>query len=115
MQRTVADGGGVYTFVKNTSLDFGVRRQLMGRWETAVHIGAARADTSLFQLASGTTDAMTGGVRLDRPLSRGAVLYASYETAHETSGGALPFLADFDRNRVAIGLDYRLKAISLGR
>jgi len=115
VQRTVSDGGGVYTLVKSTSLDFGVRRQLIGRWEAAVHIGAARADTSLLQLASGKTNALIGGVRLDRPLSGGATLHASYETAHETSSGALPFLADFDRNRVAIGVDYRFKAIPLGR
>lgn len=115
VQRTVSDGGGVYTLVKSTSVDFGVRRQLIGRWEAAMHIGAARANTSLFQLASGTTDALIGGVRLDRPLSGGATLHASYETGHETSSGALPFLADFDRNRVAIGIDYRFKAIPLGR
>jgi hypothetical protein len=114
-QRTVSDGGGTYTLVKNTSLDLGVRRQLMGRWEAAVHIGAARANTSLFQLASGTTNALTGGVRLDRPLSWGATLHASYETAHETSSGDLPYLAKFDRNRVAIGIDYRFKTIPLGR
>jgi hypothetical protein len=115
VQRTVSDGGGVYTLVKSTFLDLGVRRQLMGRWEAGVHIGVARADTSLFQLASGTTDALIGGVSLDRPLSGGATLHASYETVHETSSGALPFLADFDRNRVAIGVDYRFKALPLGR
>ena len=80
-----------------------------------MQIGAARADTSLFQLASGTTNALIAGVRLDRPLAGGATLHASYETAHEKSSGALPFLADFDRNRVAIGVDYRFKAIPLGR
>jgi hypothetical protein len=115
LQRTITDGGGVYTLVKSTSLDFGVRRRLLGRWEAAVQIGAARADTSLFQLASGTTNALIAGVRLDRPLAGGATLHASYETAHEKSSGALPFLADFDRNRVAIGVDYRFKAIPLGR
>ena len=115
VQRTVTDGGGVYTLVKSTSLDLGVRRQLIGRWEAAVQIGAARADTSLLQLASGKTNALIGGVRLDRPLSGGATLHASYETAHETSGGTLPGLASFDRNRVAIGVDYRFKAIPLGR
>jgi hypothetical protein len=115
VQRTVTDGDGVYTLVKNTSLEFGARRQLRGRWEATVHIGAARADASLFQLASGTANALIGGVRLDRPLSGGATLRASYETAHGTNGGALPFLANFDRNRVTIGVDYRFKAVPLGR
>jgi hypothetical protein len=115
VQRTVTDGGGVYTIVKNTAVDFGARRQLLGRWQAGVHIGAARANTSLLQLSSGTTDALLGGVRLDRPLSGGATLHVSYETAHETSSGVLPYLAEFDRNRVTIGIDYRFKAIPLGR
>jgi hypothetical protein len=114
VQRTVTDGGGVYTLVKNTGSDFGVRRRLVGRWEATVHVGVARANTALFQLASGRTDALIGGVRLDRPLSGGATLHVSYDTAHETSSGALPYLADFDRNQVAIGIDYRFKAIPLG-
>jgi hypothetical protein len=115
VQRTVTDGGGVYTLVKNTAADFGVRRQLLGRWEAAVHVGVARANTSLLQLSSGTTDALLAGIRLDRPLSGGATLHASYEAAHETSSSVLPYLANFDRNRVAIGIDYRFKAIALGR
>jgi hypothetical protein len=115
VQRAVTDGGGVYTVVKNTSMDLGVRRQLFGRWQAAVHVGAARANTSLLQLSSGTTDALLAGIDLARPLSGGATLHASYEAAHETSSGVLPYLANFDRNRVTIGIDYRFKAIPLGR
>jgi hypothetical protein len=114
-QRTVTDGGGLYTLVKSTALDFGVRRRLVGRWEANVHIGAERADAALFQFASGRTNALIGGFGLVRPLWGGATFHASYETAHELSTGTLPSLANFDRNRVTIGVDYRFKAISLGR
>jgi len=76
--------------------------------------GAARADTSLLQFASGRTDALTGIFGLDRPLSRDATLRVSYETMHQLSRGA-QVSANFDRNQVTISFDYQLKAIPLGR
>ena len=115
LQRFVSDGGGLYTSVKSTNATFGVRRRLVGHWEANCQGGAARADTSLLQFASGRTDALTGVFGLDRPLSRGSVFRISYETAHQLSKGALPISANFDRNRVTMGIDYQLKAISLGR
>jgi hypothetical protein len=114
-QRSVSDGGGLYTSVIYTNATFGVRRQLVGRWEANWQGGAARADTSLFQFASGRTDAVTGLFGFDRPLSRGSVFRISYDTAHQLSKGKLPISAAFDRNRVTVGIDYQLKAISLGR
>jgi hypothetical protein len=115
LQRFVSDGGGLYTSVKLTNATFGVRRRLVGRWEANCQGGAARADTSLLQFASGRTDALIGVFGLDRPLSRGSVLHISYDTTHQLSKGTLPISSTFDRNRVTIGIDYRLKAISLGR
>ena len=58
---------------------------------------------------------MTGLFGFDRPLSRGSVFRISYDTAHQLSKGKLPISAAFDRNRVTVGIDYQLKAISLGR
>jgi hypothetical protein len=58
---------------------------------------------------------LTGVFGLERPLSSGATLHVTYETMHQLSKGTLPISADFDRNRVTIGVDYRLKAIPLGR
>ena len=114
-QRTVASGNGLYTLVKSTTASFGVRRRLVGRWEANLQGGAARADTSLLQFASGRTDGLTGVFGLNRPLSRGSVFHISYDTAHQLSKGTLPISSTFDRNRVAIGIDYQLKAIPLGR
>jgi hypothetical protein len=114
-RRTVADGNGLYTLVKSTTAGLGLRRRLMGRWEANWHGDAARAETSLFQFASGRTDAVIGVFGLDRPLSSGAMLHVSYQTMHQLSRGTLPILANFDRNQVMIGIDYQLKAIPLGR
>jgi len=113
-QRIVTDGGGFYTLVKNTNLDFGVRRRLVGQWQGSVHIDAARANTSLFQLASGTTDALIGVCGFYRPLGNAATLHATYETVHQLSKGVLLF-PSFDRNRITIGVDYRFRSIPLGR
>ena len=115
VQRSVSTSGGLYTLVKSTTGSFGVRRSLVGRWEANWQVGAARADTSLLEFASGRTDALTGLFGLYRPLSRGSVLHISYETTHQLSKGDLPISANFDRDRVTIGIDYRLKAIPLGR
>jgi hypothetical protein len=115
VQRSVSGSGGLYALVKSTTGSFGVRRRLVGRWEANLQGGAARADTSLLQFTSGRTDALTGAFSLDRPLLRGSVFHISYDTTHQLSKGTLPISADFDRNRVTIGVDYRLKAIALGR
>ena len=115
VQRSVSGSGGLYALVKSTTGSFGVRRRLVGRWEANLQGGAARADTSLLQFASGRTDALTGAFGLDRPLLRGSVFHISYDTIYQLSKGTLPISATFDRNQVTIGIDYRLKAISLGR
>jgi len=115
VQRSVSGSGGLYALVKSTTGSFGVRRRLVGRWEANLQGGAARADTSLLKLTSARTDALTGAFGLDRPLLRGSVFHVSYDTTHQLSKGTLPISANFDRNRVTIGIDYRLKAIALGR
>ena len=115
VQRSVSGSGGLYTLVKSTTGSFGVRRRLVGRWEANLQGGAARADTSLLQFASGRTDALSGIFGLDRPLSRGSVFRIAYGTTHQLSKGTLPISANFDRNQVTISFDYQLKAIPLGR
>jgi hypothetical protein len=115
VQTSVSGGGGLYTLTKSTTASFGVRRRLVGRWEASLQGGAARADTSLLQFASGRTDALTGAFGLFRPLSSGATLRVSYGTMHQLSKGTLPISSSFDHNQVTIGVSYRLKAIPLGR
>jgi hypothetical protein len=113
--RAVSDGGGLYTSVVNTNAILGVRRRLVGHWDAGVHVGAARVDTSLFQLINENTEALTGGIDINRPLRNGSAFHISYATIHQLSNGIPPVVANFDRNQVSIGFDYRLKAIPLGR
>jgi hypothetical protein len=113
--RSVSSSGGLYTSTINTYANFGVRRRLVGHWEGNIRGGAAQADASIFRLANGKTDALTGGVDLNRPFAGGSNFHISYDTDHQLSKGTLPISANFDRDQVTIGFDYQLKAIPLGR
>jgi hypothetical protein len=88
---------------------------LVGHWEAGLQGGAVRADASLFKLANGRTDALIGGINISRPFLHGSVFRISYNTTHQLSRGTLPISADFDRNQVAVGIDYLFKAFPLGR
>jgi len=115
VQRSVTDGGGYYTSLINTSSTLGVRRRMVGQWDANIHGGAGRADTSLFELATGKTDSVTAGVDFIRPMRGGDVLHVAFDTTHQTSKGNLAVAANFDRNQVTVTYDFRLKAIPFGR
>jgi hypothetical protein len=114
-QRSVSYGAGLYASAINTSATFAVRRRLVGRWEADWHGGAARLDPSLFQSSNGRTDALSGGIDLIRRFSHASVFHISYNTMHQLSRGTLPISSDFDRNQVAVGIDYQFKAFPIGR
>jgi len=114
-QRSVSDGGGLYTSVKNTNATLGVRRRLVGRWDAAVNCGAAQVDTSLIQLANEKTDSLIGGIDLSLPLRGASVFHISYSTIHQLSKGSLAAFPNSDRNQVTIGFDYGIKSVPLGQ
>jgi hypothetical protein len=114
--RSVTDGGGLYTSVLNTRALLGARRRLVGRWEASLNVGAAREDASLYRFVNGRIDGLIGGVTLSRHLlTQGSTLHISYDTMHQLCTGPLPAIANFDRNQVAVGFDYQLKGLNLGR
>jgi hypothetical protein len=88
---------------------------LVGHWEADLQGDAVRADASLFQRANGRTDALIGRINISRPFLHGSLFHISYITTHQLSKGILPISADFDRNQVAVGVDYLFKAFPLGR
>jgi hypothetical protein len=114
-QRSVSDGGGLYTSVKNTNVIFGARRRLVGRWDAALHGGASQVDTSLIQVASEKTESLIGGIDFSRPLRGASVFHISYDSIHQLSKGSLAAFPGFDRNQVTIGLDYGIKNTPLGQ
>ena len=114
VQREASDSGGLYTQVEYTSATFGVRRRIAGRWETDVHGGASRIDTSFLQVGSGRAESLLGGIDFVRPFSNGTRFLVSYQCDHQLTSGTVPFAASFDRDVVTVGIDFRLKAIPLG-
>jgi hypothetical protein len=114
-QRSVFEAAGLYASTVDTMATLGVRRRLLGRWEADWSFGAIRVDNSLFQNVNGKTDALTGGVGINRPLLRGSVFHISYFTWHQLSTGNLPVSYNLDRNQIAMGVDYQFKALPLGR
>jgi hypothetical protein len=115
VQRNVSDGGGLYTSVISTSANLGVRRRLVGRWEADLHGGAERGTTQFSQVGNEKTDVVIGGLDFRRPILNGSILHISYATMHELNKGTFQVFQGFDRNQVSIGVDFRVKAFSLGQ
>jgi hypothetical protein len=72
-------------------------------------------DNSLFQLAQGRTDGLTGRIDVNRPLLHGSVFHISYSTWHQSSRGNLLIPYNLDRNQIAVGFNYQMKALPFGR
>ena len=115
IQRSVVEAAGLYTTTVNTLATLGVRRRLIGRWEADWSLNATRFENPLYKRANGKTDALTGGVGINRPLLHGSVFHISYSTWHQLSTGNLPISYNLDRNQIAMGVDYQFKARPLGR
>jgi len=115
LQRSVSDGGGLYTSVISSNITFGVRRKLTGLWEADLRGGAAESDTALFRLANETTKGLTAAIDITRTIHKGSTFHMTYATMHQLSTGTLAVFPNFDRNQFSIGIDYRLKNIPLGR
>jgi hypothetical protein len=115
VRRSVSGSGGLYTSVVSTDATLAFRRRLVEHWEIDCHAGAGKQDASLFKLANGTTEGLSGGIRISRLFSAYSEFYISYDTWHQLSKGTLPIFSHFDRNIVQAGVNYQLKALHLGR
>jgi hypothetical protein len=114
-QRSVVEAAGLYTTTVNTMATLGVRRRLIGRWEADWSLNAARFENPLYKGAGGKTSGLTGAIGINRPLLHGSVFHISYSTWHQLSKGNLPISYNLDRSLIAMGVDYQLKALPLGR
>lgn len=115
VQRNVYDGEGLYSMVVNTSVNFGVRRRLVGRWEAGLHGGADRATTQYSQFTNENIENIIGGINFSRPVLNGSTVHISYSTMHESYQGTIAGFRGFDRNQLSIGIDFRVKAVALGQ
>jgi hypothetical protein len=114
-QRIVTDGGGFLAYVTSSSVDAGLRRQLGNRWDVALDVAAVRNQAASLGLRSDNIDSQNATLTLEHALSESLTTRLSYNFIHQVSTGALPFGADFNRDRITFGIFYRLRTIPLGR
>lgn len=114
-QRIVSDGGGLLTAVTNTSEAVELRRRLTRYWDVVLTGVHARSLTLPGTLGRGQVDAQSFGVALERPLSENLRVHGEFNFLRQRTNQLVPFEANMNRNRVAIGLFYRVGAYKLGR
>jgi hypothetical protein len=116
VNRMVSDGGGYLAYARSSTLDFGIRRHLGRRWDATLDLMAAQNTSFDIGFGSGNFKTQNANIGFQHPISDKLSAHISYSFTREgSSGGFLPFGADFDRNRVTVGVSYQLKGIPLGR
>ncbi|MGH7868810.1 MAG: hypothetical protein ACREP9_14545, partial [Candidatus Dormibacteraceae bacterium] len=113
--RTTSDGGGLLTSVTSSSVDVGVRRHLMRKWDVSANVIASRADELGSQFAGGQIDSQSASFGVSRGLSENSSATLSYSASRDQSKGNVPFAANFTTNRITLNFSYNAKGIQLGR
>ncbi|HEX7730024.1 MAG TPA: hypothetical protein VF392_13405 [Terracidiphilus sp.] len=116
-QRLVTDGGGYFSFVVSTSVNAAVRQQLPlpGRWDATINFLAAKNEAFAGQSNSLNLNAQTASVGVEHLFTQSLRAQARYDFIHQTNSNSAPINAEFDRNRVAVGIYYQWTAISQRR
>ena len=115
VERTVDDGGGLTGFVQKTSFSAGFRWQLpvRGRWDATWNAQVAQNSSLTTETAAYRSDSQIEVFGLEHPLHDKLFARIGYEFARQSYTGAVPFDANFHRNRVSIGITVHWNAISL--
>jgi hypothetical protein len=114
-QRIVSDGGGLLTAVTTTSEAAELRRRLTRYWDIVLTGVNARSLSLQGNFGRGQVDAQSFGVALERPLSENLSIHGEFNFLRQRTNQVVPFEADMNRNRVMIGLFYRMGAFKLGQ
>lgn len=114
-RRTVSDGAGLLTGVRSTVLMASIRRRLGARWYATLNGNFAYTSALGSQLLDSHVASSSSGLALERTLTENLSARLAYNFIHQRHGGATPLLADVDRNRVSLGVFYRLSKLALGR
>lgn len=114
-QQIVSDGGGLLTAVTNTSEAVELRRRLTRYWDIVLTGVNARSVSVQGTFGQGQVDAQSFGVALERPLTENLSVHGEFNFLRQRTNQAVPFEANMNRNRVMIGLFYRIGAYKLGQ
>jgi hypothetical protein len=114
-QRIVSDGGGLLTAVTNTSEAVELRRRLTRYWDIVLTGVNARSLSLPGAFGRGHVDAQSFGVALERPIRENLTVHGEFNFLRQRTNQIVPFEANMNRNRVMIGLFYRMGAYKLGQ
>ncbi len=114
-QRVVTDGGGLLTSVTSSVVDVSLRRRLTRRWDAIWDLNAARSDALGFQFTGSSIRSQSAAFALEHSLTERLTARLGYNFIRQRTSGPVPFLTDFDRNRVSFGVFYQVRRIPLGR
>lgn len=114
-QRMVSDGGGLLTAVSNTSEAVEFRRRVTRYWDIVLTGVNARSVSLPGALGRGQVDAQSFGVALERSIRENLSVHGEFNWLRQRTNQVVPFEANVDRNRVMIGLFYRIGTYKLGQ
>ncbi|HXN24892.1 MAG TPA: hypothetical protein VOA41_19330 [Candidatus Dormibacteraeota bacterium] len=114
-QRIVSDGGGLLTAVTNTSEAVELRRRLTRYWDIVLTGSNARSLSLPGAFGRGQVDAQSFGVALERPIKENLSVHGEFNFLRQRTNQIVPFEANMNRNRVMIGLFYRIGTYKLGQ
>lgn len=108
-QRIVADGGGYFSYVISTSVEAAVRQRLpfSSIWDATVSFGAAKNEAFSAETTNLNLMGQSAAVELEHPLGERLVTKVRYNFTHQSTAQNGPVGADFNRNRISLGINYQ--------
>lgn len=114
-QRMVSDGGGLLTAVSNTSEAVELRRRLNRYWDVVFTAVNARSLSLQSSTGRGQVDGQSFGVAVERPITENWSVHGDFNYLRQRTNQVVPFEANIDRNRVMVGVFYRIGTYKLGQ
>jgi len=114
-EHAVTDGGGLLSFVSNSSVSGGVRKRVYHAWDLTIDYGYARNQWISSGASSALLTEQSGRATITRPLGRKIVLEVEYDFMEQMTNGNLSIGSAFHRNRVGSSLAWNWGAIRMGR
>ncbi|HWA96030.1 MAG TPA: hypothetical protein VG844_15625 [Terracidiphilus sp.] len=111
-QRIVADGGGYFSYVISTSVEAAVRQQLpfSSLWDVTLAFQAAKNEAFSAESTNLNLVGQSASVELEHPITERIIARARYNFTHQNASQGGPAGADFDRNRISLGINYQWSA-----
>jgi len=115
VSRAVSNGGAWLPAVTASTVNIGLRRHLVRRWDGSFNLIYAQNQYLGSLLGGGRLDSETADVTLSRSLGERATARLSYDFIQQQGTGLSILGEDFNHSRVSFGIFYQLRKSPLGR